>query len=987
MKKHMRLMVVFFLLSGFFQILYSTNQHQSLRYPLAENYENSLISGWSTKIVEDSLLINDMENLDGWTTHSKIPLSLTNERFVNGKYSLKIQENVVDTAFFADAVRRNGTFGGDCNRKMVACLNFSEPQDWSAFNRISMWIYIPVEWKGIKDYFRLIFDCADIESHPVLTPLAWNQMLALKAGQWNQVYWEISELPRHKVTRFYINYSVVGDAWGKEGTFSVNIDKLQLEKVNVDKNEGWLTIKDKISYCHTGYTPEQQKIAITSNQGVNSFKVVNNRGVTVLEKEVTNFKTKRGDYVLMDFSELRTEGNYAIVFKDIKTKLFPVSENVWRSPIEKALNFFYHQRCGFHVPGVHDVCHQDWQGVYNSEKRVINGGWHDAGDLCQGAHQTGLSIYAMLELLKQLDQRNNDPKLFSLVLDETIWGVKWWLKTRFSEGNRIQWSTIRVYTDNKTGTNDDIITKARNVPWMNFLSSGIEAYAYELLHKKDPLIAEKCIIAAKEDWNAAMVSLPPDWDSKKNYSYFFNRGIEPLRLLSWGAIASVRLYQLTKDQKYAKAAVDFGHILMQCQETTFKEGIPITGYFYNTPEKNSIVHYTHNTFEESPILALTSLCEGLPNHPDWIAWYGSVVTYSDYFMKKGAEYSSPYKMLSAAIYSLEELDRSGAYDEFGFKSGNGIEPDMKELFKKQIAEGEPLSENFFLRRFPVQVNPQRHGSTALQLSQSTALALGYKLRNDSEGEKLVAKQMEWILGNNPFSQSLMYGEGYDYCPLFSASSGNIVGALPVGMDCMANDEPHWYSRNHMTTKEVWVVPTSRFIWSMAYVGTPSLLKGRIESRSRNNITILNKRTQMTEIIQPNNDGFFSTIVQPGEYCIKTGDISRDIVLLNGCNYTLNLNTEHYFTSELSVDSNSNEKNIVGIKLELKGKGKHKYKVLLNNCTSSVTEQSIELISNNSNVIEWKISVTNPSKPWIAVVIPNDDINQKIEVTGVLPQNK
>jgi len=166
-----------------------------------------------------------------------------------------------------------------------------------------------------------------------------------------------------------------------------------------------------------------------------------------------------------------------------------------------------------------------------------------------------------------------------------------------------------------------------------------------------------------------------------------------------------------------------------------------------------------------------------------------------------------------------------------------------------------------------------------------------------------------------------------------------------------------------------------------------LLKGRIESRSRNNITILNKRTQMTEIIQPNNDGSFSTIVKPGEYCIKTGDISRDIVLLNGCNYTLNLNTEHYFTSELSVDSNSNEKNIVGIKLELKGKGKHKYKVLLNNCTSSVTEQSIELISNNSNVIEWKISVTNPSKPWIAVVIPNDDINQKIEVTGVLPQNK
>jgi len=51
----------------------------------------------------------------------------------------------------------------------------------------------------------------------------------------------------------------------------------------------------------------------------------------------------------------------------------------------KAINFLYAERCGMAIPGVHGICHRDWTVVHDNQRIVINGGWHDAGDLTQGS--------------------------------------------------------------------------------------------------------------------------------------------------------------------------------------------------------------------------------------------------------------------------------------------------------------------------------------------------------------------------------------------------------------------------------------------------------------------------------------------------------------------------------------------------------------------------------------------------------------------------
>ena len=102
----------------------------------------------------------------------------------------------------------------------------------------------------------------------------------------------------------------------------------------------------------------------------------------------------------------------------------------------------------------------------------------------------------------------------------------------------------------------------------------------------------------------------------------------------------------------------------------------------------------------------------------------------------------------------------------------------RESFRNQVLNGIPLGEGHYLRLFPVWMDYRGHFGTILP--QAQALMNAAHLRGDLESAALAQRQVEWIIGRNPFSQSTMYGEGYDFPPLYAPFPGNIVGALPGG---------------------------------------------------------------------------------------------------------------------------------------------------------------------------------------------------------------
>ena len=225
------------------------------------------------------------------------------------------------------------------------------------------------------------------------------------------------------------------------------------------------------------------------------------------------------------------------------------------------------------------------------------------------------------------------------------------------------------------------------------------------------------------------------------------------------------LYRATGDRKYADKAAELARIILDSQERRIPDWtVPLTGFFYTSPAKDRILHYCHRGREQELILALTALANELPNHPDWMKWYSAVALHSQY-LKTIAEYTEPYTVLPASIYTGDDYLQ--------------VPANRREAFRQQVLNGIPLGAGHYLRLFPVWLDYRGHFGTILP--QALALAGAAQLRGDLEAAQLSERQLEWVAGRNPFAQSTMYGEGYDFAPQYTPSSGNMVGSLPVGI--------------------------------------------------------------------------------------------------------------------------------------------------------------------------------------------------------------
>ena len=102
-----------------------------------------MLSRWAQKEVQASLLIDDMEQEGRWTVREGTPqLSYTRENSKDGIQALRQRVCLVDNETLKTFRTPWNTFGGLQGGATCVALEFKQPQDWSAYNRISLWVYI-----------------------------------------------------------------------------------------------------------------------------------------------------------------------------------------------------------------------------------------------------------------------------------------------------------------------------------------------------------------------------------------------------------------------------------------------------------------------------------------------------------------------------------------------------------------------------------------------------------------------------------------------------------------------------------------------------------------------------------------------------------------------------------------------------------------------------------------------------------------------------
>ena len=889
------------------------------------NVKNSALYRWLNKEVLESRILDDMENTGQWVPFTTGAISL-----VDSRITTKIAEskNMVAEMRLSNEKPHSGSnsllvkfpakldgpgpkSGRGWGNAGIWCIFKNE--DWSNFNRISLWIY-PDNPGAYQNWLELRLFNEGLEKLPALFGQEGENTISLRNHEWNHIVWEIGNVARDKISKFEISSVMSGNEPETTDTLVFYFDDLELEKVVPDYIEGWPVWQGRISFSHTGYQSESPKSAIANDLKSTEFRIVDKEsGKTVLRKPIQTITSHLGTFQLLDFSEIQQSGTYFIDAGEIVTQPFRIGPDIWEQTIWKALNFFYVERCGTSIPGAHGTCHRDWTCVHGNKSLVINGGWHDAGDFTQGLRNTGEAVYAMFSFAEQMHKRGDDSRLLERLLEEAQWGLDWILKTSFGDGFRNEGSVNSRRTNGIMGDSDDVTSVAKNTPKSNFIASSAEAIAYRVLKERDQRLANYSLKMAKADWQFAVDKLVFDEDTASNavWSVSFDSGNILHEAASAGILASVELWYATGDNRYAGKAIELAKILIESQQRKLtKMDVPLTGFFYTGPAKRNILHYCHNGRENEIITALTKLCEAFPDHPEWMKWYSAVALHSEY-LKTIARYTEPYGVLPSSIYTDKDYLQ--------------VPVSRQESFRLQVLNGIHLGKGYYLRIFPVWMDYRGHFGTILPQAQS--LCNASRLRVDPESAKLALLQLEWIVGRNPFSQSTMYGEGYDFPPLYTPSSGDIAGALPVGIQTRGErDIPYWPVQNTWTYKEVWVHPVSQWIGVVGAIKGMTALPGK-------------------------NDG----------------------------KYNPDLRLENAFNFEVSkVASDYGE---VTITARIQGTGSHNFAIRTSNLTIKRSSKQVNLKSGSEITLEWHGKTVSLDEPWVAVIVPDNNLANHKELIG------
>ncbi len=667
-------------------------------------------------------------------------------------------------------------------------------EDLNGFNRFSVWVYADA-----PGFYSVFVGCTLYNGgkHIMPTPgrFEGQHFETVYPNKWHQIIWEIPDLYRDAVTGFSVNIMLTGSPKGAADNLKLYIDDMRIEKVDAENSRGFNLRKEAIAYSHSGYKTGAIKQALVQNISKTTFQLLNTKSKIVFTAEG---KKLDSSFVQLDFSSFNLPGYYTLKIDNRITKPFPIGEDAWLATAWHTLNFFFSERCGFDQPGIHQACHQDVVCVHPDGRRIpLNGGWHDAADLTQGVGNTARGGMAMLELAKVV--KNKNKQLYQRLLEEARWGLNWTMQTRFGDGYREGGLIIGIWTDNITGTKDDIVGKATNNPFDNFIAASYCAMAVPLYSNEDAVFAGWCRKSAIEDFKFANEMLG-----------MFVTNKNEVELYSQAMVAAMYLYRLTEEKRYLDWAVQYAHTVMDCQQKERRKNwsVPLHGFFYESKEKKRILEFFHRSNEELMIQGLSMLLTDAPKHIDATKWKSSCQAYADY-LHDISNMVSPYGIFPAAIYELNNADFSGIYHE-GDKVGM---PSMEE-YNAQVKNGISLSSNFYLRRFPVAY--QFRGFHAVLMGKAKAAFILAELLGDKELKNIATRQLEYIVGYNPFAMSTIYGDGHDYPPLYGAYAGDVAGAVPVGIETFENDdEPYMPMQVNATYKEIWTHTTASVMWLLA----------------------------------------------------------------------------------------------------------------------------------------------------------------------------
>ncbi len=540
-----------------------------------------------------------------------------------------------------------------------------------------------------------------------------------------------------------------------------------------------------IALNHLGFLPDARKIVVVRAAGESAPTEFSVRDIGSpsepfrITKPLRKVESDFGPCLVGDFSDLTREAMYQLTAGQERSVPFFIQGDVWRRTLPKAVSYIHAQRCGCEVPNVHPVCHlDDARRRDNGEHVDVTGGWHDAGDLRKWMSATMLNGFALLTLARTLGESwDRAGTGLAPLLDEFRWGNRYFLKMQDAD-DRVWADTAgglngdnsdNHWTDNQIGTADDrYINPAKN-GGNQAMFTALQAMAAQAFRSPDADYSNSVLAASQRCWEASARGS--------------NAGD-----LAWWARAAAELYRATGSDRWQTEAASLGRQLLALQEKQFIGGQKLVRGFWHSGPRNA-APYTDAVYSSLPPLVLLELAATFREHADAKSWLDAVRLHLE-------GYVAPMSARSA--YGILP---------FGVFTGSPTPEHYRPL------AGE-LTYRYFM---PVRKQFWWLGMTSHLLSYAFLLARAARMLRENTWRDLAFRQIEWVMGANPFGACLMTGEGMRNPYPHSRYVGLIPGGVMNGIAGNTRDEPVLdmeYGFDWRTT-EYWSPQNSYYISAVA----------------------------------------------------------------------------------------------------------------------------------------------------------------------------
>lgn len=504
---------------------------------------------------------------------------------------------------------------------------------------------------------------------------------------------------------------------------------------------------------HVGFTPSASKVFLVSGTSATSFSVTSVDPVReVFRGDLEPRGGDLGTYLLGDFSKVNEIGTFRIRLGDVRSEPFTIAPDVYLPAVRLTLDYFAKQRCGdSKTSWLGAPCHLDDGRRNDDGKRLdVTGGWHDACDLRKWVDAT---IYGMIGLSRMLELLGPQRLDASRVIDELRWGNRYFLNMQDPAGfvmNYCGGDDGNNFTDNRAGTDDDrsIHVEPAELPGQfHFVSA--QAAVARLTRDIDPKYADRCLQAGLRCM---------DWCMTK-------RAPRAATSLAAGVIAAAQLHRTSGEGRWRDQAADYARKLLELQVVEAAGDGP-RGFFRARPDDPEPLRDPQHG--NLPLIALCEALERFAADRDAPAWERAVRTHTS-LLTELAERSA-FGTVPYGLYADRNPGGGRRIGAYGYR--------------------------YFMRRHGETTGDPDWwvGINAHLASNGVGLSRAARLLRDPHLSQLAQRQLDWILGLNPFDASTMSGVGRNHpghykTGAFKPSTPVIAGGVMNGIGGTDADQP------------------------------------------------------------------------------------------------------------------------------------------------------------------------------------------------------